>query len=138
MLWKRYIDDILCIWPGTREELDSFLDRLNNAHPTLRFTWSISDSRVDPGPRCNNTNCLDLPTHFKKTNTFQYLHYSSSHPRSVFRGSVKGEVIRFLRSNTHAPTFTATKKSLYKTPPTIQRLPQILHRPHSTQHHIRP
>ena len=29
----RDIDDISCIWPGTREELDSFLDRLNNAHP---------------------------------------------------------------------------------------------------------
>ena len=119
LLWKRYIDDILCIWPGTREELDSFLDRLNNAHPTLRFTWSISDSRVEfldlnifKGPRFNNTNCLDLSTHFKKTNTFQYLHYSSSHPRSIFRGLVKGEAIRFLRSNTHAPTFTATKKSL--------------------------
>ena len=43
LVWKRYIDDILCIWTGTRSELDSFLDRLNKAHRTLRFTWSISD-----------------------------------------------------------------------------------------------
>ena len=108
LLWKRYIDDILCIWPGTREELDSFLERLNRAHHTLRFMWSISESHVEfldlnifKGLRFNDTNHLDLSTHFKKTNTFQYLHYSSSHPRSVFRGLVKCEAIRFLRSNTH-------------------------------------
>ena len=119
LLWKCYINDILRIWPGTRGELDSFLERLNRAHHTLRFTWSISESHVEfldlnifKGPRFNDTNHLDLSTHFKKTNTFHYLHYSSSHPRSVFRGLVKGEAIRFLRSNTHAPTFTDTKKSL--------------------------
>ena len=28
LVWKRYIDDILCIWPGTRSELDGFLDTL--------------------------------------------------------------------------------------------------------------
>ena len=41
LVWKRYIDDILCIWTGTRSELDSFLDR---AH---RFTWSISDKHIE-------------------------------------------------------------------------------------------
>ena len=48
LVWKRYIDDILCIWTGTRSELDSFLDRLNKAHRTLiiRFTWSISDKHI--------------------------------------------------------------------------------------------
>ena len=46
-----------------------------------------------------------MTTHFKTTNTFQYLHFSSSHPRSVFKGLVKGEAIRFLRSNTDAHTF---------------------------------
>ena len=35
LVWKRYIDDILCIWTGTRSELDSFLDRLNEAHRTI-------------------------------------------------------------------------------------------------------
>ena len=24
LVWKRYIDDILCIWVGTRSELESF------------------------------------------------------------------------------------------------------------------
>ena len=95
LVWKRYIDDILCIWPGTRSELDSFLDRLNKAHRTLRFTWSISDEHIEfldlnifKGGRFNATQLLGLSTHFKS------LHFSS-HPRSVFTGLVKREVLTF-------------------------------------------
>ena len=44
-----------------------------------------------------------------KKSTSQYLHFSSCHPRSVFKELVKGEAIRFLRSNTHAPTFRRIK-----------------------------
>ena len=101
LVWKR---DILCIWTGTRTEL-----LLNKAHRTLKFTWSISDERIEfldlnifKGGRFNTTNKLDMSTHFKKTNTFQYPHFSSSHPRGVFKGLVKGEAIRFLCSNTDA------------------------------------
>ena len=47
LIWKRYIDDILCIWTGSRSELDDFLDRLNKAHRTLKFTWSISDEHIE-------------------------------------------------------------------------------------------
>ena len=96
-------------------ELDNFLDRLNRAHHSITFTWSISNKRIQfldlnifKGDRFNETGHLDLSTHFKSTNTFQCLHFSSSHPRSVFKGLVKGEAIRFLCSNTHAPTYHAT------------------------------
>ena len=34
LVWKHYIDDILCIWTGSRSQLDSFLDRLNKIHDT--------------------------------------------------------------------------------------------------------
>jgi len=76
LLWKYYIDDILRIWPGIREELDSFLDRLNKAYHTFRFTWSISELHVEfldlnifKGYRFSDTNLLHLSTHNKKTNT---------------------------------------------------------------------
>ena len=64
LVWKRYIDNILCIWVGTRSEL-GFLDRLNKAHGTLKFAWSISDEHVEfldltlfKGGRFNTTNNL--------------------------------------------------------------------------------
>ena len=104
LVWKRYIDDILCIWTGSRSQLDVFLDRLNKVHPSIKCTWSISDMQVQfldlnihKGERFSQTNLLDLKSYFKPTNTFQYLHFASSHPRSVFKGLVKGEAIRFLR-----------------------------------------
>ena len=35
LVWKHYIDDIQCIWVGTRSELEGFL---NKAHRTLKLT----------------------------------------------------------------------------------------------------
>ena len=47
LLWKRYIDDILCIWPRPQPELDYFLQYLNEAHPTIKFTHESSTSSID-------------------------------------------------------------------------------------------
>ena len=67
LVWKRYIDDILCIWTGSRSQLDGFLDRLNKIHPSMKFTWSISDTQVQfldlnihKGERFPQSNLLDL------------------------------------------------------------------------------
>ena len=46
-LWKRYIDDILCIWPGPPSELKKFIEYLNKAHPTIKFTFECSTQSVD-------------------------------------------------------------------------------------------
>ena len=43
LVWKRYIDDILCLWTGARSELD----KLDKTHKTPRFTWSISDKNIE-------------------------------------------------------------------------------------------
>ena len=76
LVWKRYIDDNICIWTGTRNKLESYLATLNTAHKTLRFTWSISNERIEfldlnifKGGRFNTNRHLDISTHFKKTNT---------------------------------------------------------------------
>ena len=97
LVWKCYIDDILCIWTGTRSELESFLDRLNKSHRTLKFTWSISNERIEyldlnlfKGGRFNTTNHLDMSTHFKKTNTFQYLHFLFFPPQGHLQGTGEG------------------------------------------------
>ena len=46
-LWKRYIDDILVIWPGNQESLDDFVRYLNNCHNTIKFTCESSTTSVD-------------------------------------------------------------------------------------------
>ena len=117
--WKRYIDDIFCLWPHNLSQLQSFLDKLNNFHPTIKFTWSISnekatflDLEITKGSKFHQCNIFDIGTHFKQTNTFQYLHFTSCHPRSVFKGLVKGEAIRLLRSNSDQAKFNQSLKKL--------------------------
>ena len=45
-LWRRYIDDIFCVWTGSRKSLEAFLHRLNSCHPTIHFTWTISTEGI--------------------------------------------------------------------------------------------
>ena len=41
-LWWRYIDDIFMIWQHGEEKLKEFLELLNAAHPTIKFTAEYS------------------------------------------------------------------------------------------------
>ena len=48
---------------------------------------------------------LDIKSHYKPTETFQYTHFSSCHPPGVKSGFIKGEAIRLLRTNSSKRTF---------------------------------
>ena len=41
IIWKRYIDDVLLIWSGTKEDLDSFLNNYSKIHETIKINWII-------------------------------------------------------------------------------------------------
>lgn len=51
----------------------------------------LLDTTVYKGERFKKDSALDLRTHLKPTETFQYTHYTSCHPPGVKRGFVKGE-----------------------------------------------
>ena len=40
-LWRRYVDDVICIWTGQKEHLSEFLNLLNSFF--LYGNWGISD-----------------------------------------------------------------------------------------------
>ena len=40
--WKRFIDDILILWMGTQEELDTFTTFINSLHHLVKFTVNSS------------------------------------------------------------------------------------------------
>ena len=46
-----------------------------------------------------------MRTHFKSTETFQYIHFTSSHPPGVKKGFIKGEALRLLRTNSSKKIF---------------------------------
>lgn len=43
LYYKRYVDDILCIWDGPDVALQQFLDSMNNHHPSVTFTLEMGN-----------------------------------------------------------------------------------------------
>ena len=46
LLWKRFIDDIIIIWPHSEVELLQFLNHINTMHPTIQFEMEYSKNQV--------------------------------------------------------------------------------------------
>ena len=110
--WKRYIDDIFSIWNINKDVVTQFIEQANNHHPTIKFTAEVSDkettfldTKVYKGERFAKESKLDIKTHFKATETFQYTHFSSCHPPGVKKGFIKGEALRLLRTNSSQAAF---------------------------------
>ena len=67
----------------------------------VKFTWETDTQQITfldvdiyIQHREGNSPRLANKTHFKKTNSFQYIHHSSYHPRATKRGIIKGEMTR--------------------------------------------
>ena len=117
----RYIDDIFIIWTGTPKQLDLFLNNLNTFHPNLRFTNEQSTSSIDfldltvyKSQSFQITNILDTKTFQKQLNLYQYLHFTSNHPKKVFKALIKGECIRYIRTNSTQESYAATVYAFHK------------------------
>ena len=121
LVWKRYIDDIFSIWNTNKDEVTQFMEQANSHHPTIKFTAEVSDTdttfldtSVYKGKRFANESILDIKMHFEPTETFQYTHFSSSHPPGVNKGFIEGEALRLLWTNSSETTFQ-TAVSNFKT-----------------------
>ena len=45
-LYLRYIDDILFIWTGSENELQQFISKINEVHPSIRFDFNYSKTQI--------------------------------------------------------------------------------------------
>ena len=63
------------------------------------------DTTVYKGERFHNQGIIDIRTHFKPTETFQYTHFSFCNPHRVRKGLIKGESLRLLRTNSSGKSF---------------------------------
>ena len=116
--WKRFIDDIASIWEATIQEVEEFIKKANQFHPTIKFMAEISDTRATfldttlfKGARFKQQSILDIKTHFKPTEKFQYTHFRSSHPSNVKKGFVKGKTLRLLRTCSSKEDFESNKSN---------------------------
>ncbi|KFD44834.1 hypothetical protein M513_14289 [Trichuris suis] len=95
-LFKRYVDDIFAIIKKEKEE--QFLNFLNSIFPEqIVFTMEKEENEALPFLDVlivRTKEGLKIKVHRKPTDTDQYLHFLSHHPRSVMRGILCGMVDR--------------------------------------------
>ena len=118
LVWKRYTDDVFCLWDTNEDNIKEFVARANHYHDTIKFKAEISDSeiaflntKVYKGERFNRDSTLDVKTHYKQTETFQYTNFYSCNPPGVNKGFIKGEALRLLRTNSSHLTFNKNMQS---------------------------
>ena len=63
------------------------------------------DTKAYKEVRFDKESILDVQTHCKPTETFQYTNFYSCHPQGVKKGFIKGEALRLLRTNSSRITF---------------------------------
>jgi len=100
--YRRYLDDLIIIWPGTVEELKEYNVFLNNIIPDITVTLKSHESQIDfldtTVYRSNeNNNKLFTKVFFKETDSHQLLHTSSFHPKHTCTGVLKSQLLRFKR-----------------------------------------
>ena len=100
ILWKRFIDDIFMVWTHGEEQLNKFVQYLNNIHPTIKFTHECSKEEInflDTTVKILPDRSLYTTLYNKPTDTHLYLHYHSAHPHSVTANGPFGQFLRVRR-----------------------------------------
>ncbi|XP_072020417.1 uncharacterized protein [Amphiura filiformis] len=112
-----YMDDSLMMWSGSVEQLEIFVSKINDLHPSLKFTHVASENEIQfldltiyKGDRFQSSNILDIKCFTKPTETWGYLDRSSCHNPSVFKGFIKGELIRLVRNSSDKKSLMMTGK----------------------------
>ena len=94
------------LWNIPMGEVSIVVNFANSFHPTIKFTCEMSserdvflDTEVFKGPRLPSLGNLDSQTHFKLTETFRHIHFSSCHPFNAKNDFIKGDALSLLRTN---------------------------------------
>ena len=99
LVWLWYIDDIFFIWLEGEDKLLQFMKKLHEFHPSLKFTYEYSGTKVnflDVIVEIDARQLISKPF-FKPTDCHRYLHYESSHPPHVKRSIVYSQGLRIKR-----------------------------------------
>jgi hypothetical protein len=83
LYYYRYVDDILLLWSGNKDQLNDFLAIINSVHPKIKFTLEIENNKSISFLDLTITN-VNNRHHFaiyrKPSHTGVIIHESSFHP----------------------------------------------------------
>ena len=88
------------IWTHGKDELDKFINYLNNIHPQIKFTSEVSDTSVnflDTTVKIDTDNIIYTTLYEKPIDTHLYLHYESAHHSPCHEKGPHGQFLRIRR-----------------------------------------
>ena len=104
--WKRFIDDCVGIWRGSKRAFDNFVNQLNAE--TMKFGIKFPINEIQFGKSVHilelcvyldEMNRIHYCGYSKPTDAKRYLNPNSFHPRSVFNSIPFSQMLRTLRNN---------------------------------------
>ena len=115
-IWKRFIDDIFMIWNHGEAELETLLTKLNQFHPTIKFTEEHSEYGIPFLDTFTYIDGKELKTrvYHKPTDNKQYLHYNSCHPLQQKNAIPYSLLVRAKRICTEEEHFISEAKMIIK------------------------
>ncbi|CAJ0963374.1 unnamed protein product [Ranitomeya imitator] len=100
ILWRRYIDDVFCLWRGTGESLQEFFGQINSVWPELSFTLKFDRTEInflDTKVIQKSDGTLIIDLYVKDTDRNNLLLYQSCHPKAVKRSIPQSQFERVRR-----------------------------------------
>ena len=117
LLYRRLIDDLFIVWQGTRASLDGYLASINQLHPNIRVTWSVSrtsatflDLDIHTSGRFYEDGRFGLRVHQKQLNRYLFIPQLSFHTNTQHRAWIKAELLRFMRNTSSATDYVRIRK----------------------------
>ncbi len=110
LYYKRYIDDIFCLWHETPDNQWEHLKLSLNGFGDLKWNIeNLSDKTtfLDLQLTIKNNN-IQSSTYQKPMNLYTYIPSLSAHPKSCFKGLIKGELLRYWLQNSEEKDFIST------------------------------
>ena len=101
----------VCVSPSSKEQICLLCAKADDFRRPEKYKNLFQSCSQYWERRFHSQGILDIRTHFKPTETFQYTHFSSCNPHGVRKGLIKGEAPRLLRTNSSAKSFY---KNIYK------------------------
>ena len=87
LVWKRYIDDVFCLWDTNEDNIKEFVQWANYYHDTIKFKAEISDletafldTKVYKGERFNRLHprCANALQTKRDLSIYEFLFVSST------------------------------------------------------------
>ena len=122
LFYRRYIDDALGFWDGDEDSLQTFLNSYaRGLQDHIRITPSISKSGVnflDVSIYKSNdflqTKKLSVNCYMKELNRYQYLPFTSWHPKHQKEAFITGELRRYVIRESKYENFLKVRKLFFQ------------------------